>query len=305
MGFIFETVASKSDLDRYPPSGVLIDIGGFRLHLYCAGQREADQPLIVIEAGSGSSSQDWVLVQPEIAKFARVCTYDRAGLGWSDPGPPPRSSQQYATELHTLLEKAGETPPYIFVAHSYGGHTVRLFTQEHPEDVVGMVLVDARHPSIMIPTRQMSEREWRQWELLARVGFFRLIGKQVLESEAPSMAEKLPNYPYPIVFDAEYFATGRLQNATTPESDQSVQETGPFGSLPLVVIAQETPDLFASLPPEEQKAAEDLLQAGQRDLTTLSSNSQFVIAEGSGHNIPIEYPEVIITTVQQMISDTQ
>lgn len=301
-GFVYETIASRTDWERYPPPGELIDIGGYRLHLNCTGERQKDKPIVIIEAGSGSTSADWVLVQPEITKFTRVCTYDRAGLGWSDPGPEPRSSQQYTTELHTLLDKAVEEPPYVLVAHSYGGHTVRIYTEEHPEDVVGMILVDARHPTIMIPGGEMSAGQMKLWEFFAHCGFFRLVGKQAWEAQTPSMA-KISNYPYPILLTPQYFETGHLESMVTLESDKQAAETGPFGDLPLIVISHEIPDLFASLPPGEKEAAEEIWQTGQMDLTDLSTNTQFFIAEGSGHNISVENPGIIIEAVRSMIDE--
>jgi pimeloyl-ACP methyl ester carboxylesterase len=304
-GYIYQTIASKSDWERYPPPGELIDIGGFQLHLNCMGARGVDQPVVVIEAGSGSASPDWVLVQPEIAKFARACTYDRAGLGWSEVGLEPRSSQQYAFELHTLLEKAGEGPPYILVAHSYGGHTVRIYTQEHPEEVVGMVLVDARLPTDEIPTASMSSGALKLWEFLARCGFFRLAGKQAASVMAPAILENIPDYPIPIMWAPKFFENSRLQSEKTAESDKQVRETGPFGDLPLAVIVPEIPDMVSGLPPDEMAAAEALTQAGQRELANLSTNSQFLIAEGSGHNIPVENPDIIIDVVREIMSASQ
>lgn len=304
VGFIYETIASTYDQDRYPPPGELIDIGGYKVHLHCTGEQTGNQPIVVIEAGAGSISADWVLVQPEIAKFTRVCTYDRAGLGWSDPGPEPRSSQQYASELHTLLEKANEEPPYLLVAHSFGAHTVRIYTQMHPEDVDGMVLVDASHPTMETGKSEMSAGQFKLWEFFARCGFFRLVGKQAWEAQVPSMA-KISNYPYPVLLAPQYFETGRLESLVTVESKKQAEETGPFGDLPLVIITHEIPDLFTSLPEGEMEAAEEIWQTGQRDLTNLSTNVQFYIAEGSGHNIPVENPEIIIDVVRSMMDEYQ
>ncbi len=133
------------DTTRYPPPGQLVDIGGHRLHLHCVGQ---GSPTVVLDAGLGAFSLDWGAVQPQIATSTRVCAYDRAGLGWSEPGPRPRSPQQFADELHTLLTNAGVEGPYVIVAHSISGKTARLFASQHPKDVAGMVLVDARHESV-------------------------------------------------------------------------------------------------------------------------------------------------------------
>src|SRR5436309_11211668 len=110
-----------------PPPGRLVDVGGWRLHINCTGKARASQPTVVFEAGIGDFSVEWSLVQPGVAKFARVCSYDRAGDGWSDVGPFPRTMRQIVYELHTLLDRAGERPPYLLVGHSYGGWLVRTY----------------------------------------------------------------------------------------------------------------------------------------------------------------------------------
>ena len=132
----------SSDETRESPPGKLVDIGGYQLHVNCTGK---GSPTVILDAGFGCDSTAWLTVQPEIAKFARVCSYDRAGLGWSDPGPKPRTSQQIVKELHTLLAKADIRSPYVLVGHSFGGYNVRLYAGHYPDEVVGMVLVDANH----------------------------------------------------------------------------------------------------------------------------------------------------------------
>src|SRR5215471_14777800 len=126
-----------------PPPGKLVDIGGWHLHLNCTGQASAAQPTVILEAGAGSFSVDWSLVQPEASRFARVCTYDRAGMGWSELGPHPRTLHQIVWELHTVLDKSRIRPPYVFVGHSYGGILSRLYALSYPSEVLGMVLVDS------------------------------------------------------------------------------------------------------------------------------------------------------------------
>ena len=144
-GATYEAIMASGDAKRYPPPGQLVDVGGHRLHLYCVGQ---GSPTVVLDAGLGAFSLDWGAVQPQIATSTRVCAYDRAGLGWSEPGPLPRSPQQFADELQLLLTKAGVEGPYVLVAHSISGKTARLFASQHPNDVAGMVLIDARHESV-------------------------------------------------------------------------------------------------------------------------------------------------------------
>jgi len=123
-----------------PPLGQLVDIGGRRLHLICRGE---GKPTVLLENGSDGFSIDWALVQPQVAKFARVCTYDRAGFAWSDRGPAINTVEQTMDDLHLLLGTAAITPPYILVGHSIGGLYVRAYQRRYPQEVVGMVLVDA------------------------------------------------------------------------------------------------------------------------------------------------------------------
>jgi pimeloyl-ACP methyl ester carboxylesterase len=131
--------AHRRDARRAPEAGRPVDIGGYLLKINCTGN---ESPTVILEAGLGDVSIEWSRVQPEIAKFARVCSYDRAGYGSSDAGPMPRTSQQIAKELHTLLQNA-RAPPYLLVGHSFGGYNVRVFNGNYPDEVTGIVLVDS------------------------------------------------------------------------------------------------------------------------------------------------------------------
>src|ERR1700686_1083054 len=146
VGAIYQVIATRLAEREYPPPGRLVDVGGYRLHIHCSGPEGASGgPTVIMDAGIGECSLGWGLVQPEIAKFARVCTYDRAGLGWSDPAPTPRTSRQIVSDLHALLTNAGIGPPYVMVGHSFGGLNARLYASQFPEDVAGMVLVNSAH----------------------------------------------------------------------------------------------------------------------------------------------------------------
>ena len=126
----------------FPPPGQLVDVGGWRLHLHCTGEVQPSQPTVILEAGLGDFSVEWSLVQPKLATFVRVCSYDRAGSGWSELGPHPRTMHQIAYELHVLLEKAKVAPPYVLVGHSYGGWLVRLYASKYRSEIAGMVLLE-------------------------------------------------------------------------------------------------------------------------------------------------------------------
>jgi pimeloyl-ACP methyl ester carboxylesterase len=125
-----------------PAPGQLVDVGGWRLHLNCTGEATSSQPTVILEGGTGDFSVEWSLVQPKLAAFVRVCSYDRAGSGWSELGPHPRTMHQIVHELHGLLEKAGVRPPYVLVGQSYGGWLVRLYASKYRSEIAGMVLVE-------------------------------------------------------------------------------------------------------------------------------------------------------------------
>lgn len=144
----------------------LVDVGGFRLHLNCSGT-QTGAPTVVLDAGLNRAGYDWILVQREVSKFARVCSYDRAGHGLSEIGPKPRTSRTIAQELHTLLHAAQIPGPYLLVGHSIGGINIRTYTALYPQDVMGLVLVDASHEDqierfaqVVWPTLPLANRLW-------------------------------------------------------------------------------------------------------------------------------------------------
>ncbi len=139
-----EVRSEAADALAYPAPGQLVDVGGFRLHLDCRG---TGSPTVVIDAGLGAWSTPWHMVQTSVASATRVCTYDRAGLGYSDPGPQPRDAAHFADELHTLLRRAAVAGPYVLAGHSLGGLTMRVYAQRYPQDVAGVVFIDSMSPS--------------------------------------------------------------------------------------------------------------------------------------------------------------
>ena len=142
-GFLYENISETRERRFHPMPGQLVDIGGYKLHIDCTGQ---GSPTVILDAGMGDSFLSWHKVQPEIAKFTRVCSYDRAGLGYSDSSPRPRTSRVFVDELHRLLQHASITGPLVLVGHSMGGFDVRLYASLYRNEVIGLVLVDSSHP---------------------------------------------------------------------------------------------------------------------------------------------------------------
>jgi pimeloyl-ACP methyl ester carboxylesterase len=168
-GATYQRVATRRDRARTPAPGRLVDIGGHRLHIWCNG---SGTPAVILETGLGGSSADWGFVQPEVATFTTVCSYDRAGMGYSVPGPSPRTMARIVRELTQLLDGAGVPCPVVLVGASIGGLAVRLFASEHPDRVAGLVLVDASHEDQDVEVPRVAPFV----PLLSSLGIFRLLG---------------------------------------------------------------------------------------------------------------------------------
>jgi pimeloyl-ACP methyl ester carboxylesterase len=297
----------------YPPIGKLVAVNGHRLHIYRQGE---GVPTVIFEAGGGGWSLDWDLVQTEVARFTCACSYDRAGFGWSDPGPKPRTSRQIADELHALLVKAEITAPYILVGASFGGHPVRLFAESYPGEVAGVVLLDARHESIgakMPPAWQQLERSgkgmYQFMRLASQLGALKVLGKLMGEKALPPAAKILPPEVLPmyleIGFQPKCWQTSLDELAASTESDQQAAAAGDLGHLPLTVIRHGLPDMFSSMPAGQGQQAEQTWQELQAELADLSSNSRLLVAEKSGHGIQIDQPGLVVEAIRQMVEQVR
>jgi pimeloyl-ACP methyl ester carboxylesterase len=287
-GAIYEPFAEAADAKAYPPPGQMVDVSGYRLHINCTG---TGSPTVVIDAGWGDWSTTWAAyVQPEAAKTTRICTYDRAGMGWSEAGPLPRDAVQFSKELHTLLENANIPGPYVMVGHSLGGFPVRVFTDMYPSEVAGVVLIDSMTPKQFdqLPTEVQPQSNSQSQSLsfpavLARFGVARSI--TLLMSPFTPPNEK-----------AYYSRMVRTQNVQAyinegqgmPAAAAEAAAVKTFGDLPLIVLTAKLNNR-----PGWQEWQAELLQ--------LSSNSQQLFAENSGHNIQVDEPDAAVTAIVKMI----
>lgn len=285
VGAIYESVAEAADAKAYPPPGQMVDVGGYRLHINCTG---TGSPTVIIDAGLGDWSTTWGFVQEEIAKTTRVCTYDRAGLGWSELGPLPRDAAQFAKELHTLLQNAQIPGPYVMVGHSLGGLNVRIYVHDYSSEVMGIVLVDSTNPKQITqsPTAESQSQPFSWKALLARFGVARLLVK--LPVLAPAMPPGQEAY-YPLYIRPGSFQTEANEYGGVQASAAQAATVKTFGDLPLIVLTAKLNYQLSNW------------QELQAELPQLSSNSQQLFAENSGHNIQVEEPESAIAAIVKMV----
>lgn len=283
--------------------GRLVDIGGRRLHINCTG---AGAPTVVLESGASAFSFDWWFVQPEIAKSNRVCSYDRAGYAWSDPGGP-ETPQNGAADLHALLTAAGERGPYVLVGASFGGAIVRWFQLEHPVEVAGLIFVDSTHEDdlflgvngkampiwavtqdqvqAMIPAGPIPEQPLRDAQTGAP---FNILPPDLLTQHAEFELKLMTDRQHPTRDAVLAQMAGQVLSFATLH-EHRLTEDHPLHDLPVVVLSRGA-------------GLRDGLKAAHEDLAAQSTNSRHLVVAGSGHEIHLFQPLVVIQAIQDVIS---
>jgi pimeloyl-ACP methyl ester carboxylesterase len=306
---IYHLMSLASDERKYPATGKLVDVGGHRLHITAQGE---GGPTVVLDAGLAHVSTVWNFVQPEVAKFTRVCTYDRAGHAWSEHGPAPRASRQICQELHALLANAHIPGPYVLVGHSFGGLNMYLYACMYPEEVAGLVLLDALSKDI----NQYTPRQFRSFVIVNRLKyrvFARLTGLGVTRfyfrvkgvDAAQDFIVYLPlelRYATIAGYLRKTFVAACRECASLQVSVEQARLARPLRDIPLVVVAHGIPEMFNGLlSPAEAERAEQHWQKMQVELARLSPSGKLLIAEKSGHKIHVEQPELVVEAIRQVV----
>jgi pimeloyl-ACP methyl ester carboxylesterase len=316
-GAVYQAIETRRDRWRFPPPGRLVQVNEGRMHIHVTGE---GTPTVVFESGMGASCLSWTLLQPQVAQFARAVSYDRAGHGWSDPVPEPRTARQIAQELHTLLDAAGIPGPYVLVGHSFGGYVNRAFAHLYCNEVVGMVLVDSLHPAewenptpeqlrmIEVGLRYAWIAAW-----LARLGFVRFclarlargsiklgwaaasvfgVGAAAALQRIAGEIRKLPAPILPIVRELwsqpKNFMSLGQHVAVLPVSAAQAAAVSSLGDLPLVVLSG------------DHHAAPFI--DWQRDLAQLSSCGRHLVASDCGHWIHLDHPELVTRAIREVVT---
>jgi pimeloyl-ACP methyl ester carboxylesterase len=306
-----------------PPPGRLVSIGTHRLHIRCDGD---SGPTVIFDAALGGSSLSWSLVHPSIARLTRACSYDRAGFGWSDAGPLPRTAGRIADELHALLRAAAVPDPYLLVGHSYGGLVARLYASRHADNVAGLVLIEPAIPEQWAhPTEQRRAliargvRLCRYGATAARRGLAQfvsmLVGLGALsaarllvglvsrgglrrdDEEILAPIWKLPPevrgvlrqmWTQPKFFEA---LGSQIETICESAADVARAEPADYGNVPLVVISS-------------AGSSEERLKADAA-LARRSTRGRHVLAAESGHWIPLDAPQVVIDAIRAMVEEVR
>ena len=245
------------------------DVGGYRLYLNCEGKARRGGPVVLMDAGAGNSSESWLGIQPRVAEFSRVCIYDRAGLGNSDPTTHNQTHRQIALDIHNLLARAGIHAPLVLVGHSLGGINVRMYASMYPKEVVGMVLVDSAH-----------EEQFAKMNVL--------VPEEVKKQLPPDALVPMINEK----FDFE-------------ESTRQAREANWHADIPLIVLtaanARPNPSgPLAFLAPKWEQIRQEL----QQDLVHRSPRGKQIIATKSDHFIHRDEPELVVNAIREVLDAT-
>lgn len=300
-----------------PPPGKLYDVGGFRLHLACTGPADTGQPTVIIENGGGVTSAGYYWLQHGLESQVRVCSYDRAGMGWSDRSDTPRDAATITNELHRLLQAAGVRPPYVLAGHSIGGLYIPVFTQAWPDEVAGLVFLDPSHPRQyqLVPgvTHDKVDKALLLTKAIgwyARLGLLHVwnplggappAGMELPPAEAVATVQRLSKQ------SKQYFAMGAELAAFDQSGAQAAAVTS-LGDRPVAVLSATAAD---GKPSPEQAAevalARPVILDLHRQIAALSTRGRQVLVEGAGHMslvVDRRHAERAVAEILQVVRDS-
>jgi pimeloyl-ACP methyl ester carboxylesterase len=298
---------AKSTLrKRYPPPGQLVDVGGYKMHIHCMGQ---GAPTVVLAAGLDDFSIFWSLVQPEVAQVTRTCAFDRAGLGWSEASPTPRTGENMVRELHSLLAYAGVEAPYVLVGHSFGGAQTLLYADRYPGDVAGMVLVDAAPADLFdrVPVwARLIQQKIRLYRSLAWLNAFGLLPLAAANIPSRGLPEEVLAQYRAIVVSTSYFRTAIAENEMFEMNLAELRAARiALAGMPVTVIGRGYWEPIPSLSAAENQQAWQAWQEMQSELLAIAGGSRVMIATRSEHNIQLQQPQLVISEIGGVVEGTR
>ncbi|MBE0408547.1 MAG: alpha/beta hydrolase [Anaerolineales bacterium] len=305
--FINQRIALSRLHQGYSPPGKLVAVNSHFMHIHYVG---SGSPTVVINAGNGSFSLEWMPIQEQLSQSMRVCTYDRAGYSWSEPGPGPRHGVQVIDELRALLTAAGESAPYILVGHPLGGVHIRIFALQYPHEVAGLVLIDTA--SRLTITSDYEQRIadsigfYRVMNLLTRSGILRILGPLGGESSMPETARtlrlELQETYLNLLLNPNQYATAIAEMEQLPRTFQQASQLmvgeRPLNDLPLIVLTAGQMAAPGSTPLGEQHMpVNDIHIEQQEELAQLSSQGEQRLIPESGHLVHLDEPAAVLQAI--------
>lgn len=286
-GAVYERVERRQDRLRFPQIGRSIDIGGRTLNIYCSGE---GAPAVILESPPPMPGYSWAFVQPEIAKFTRACWYDRAGYGWSDPGPNPRDGAAIANDLHELLRAAEVRRPYVLVGATFGALYARVYSRLYPGDAAGIVLVDpVRADEATDPKSKGPVPQFLHWprSLLAQgfnqVGLVRLLDLGARTAPPATSAKGLTPQEWAVVWGLRNEPKNRTALLQELATDFSAEEraAGSLGNMPLIVLVSGSAD---------------------DNSDKLSAQGKLVVVADGGNAIQLNAPDAVIEAARELVA---
>lgn len=301
--FGWSAVARYSLANAHPPPGQMIDVGGYRLHIDCRG--EGTGPTVILEAGNADFSVMWASVQPELAASARVCAYDRAGLGWSERATTPRTLTAMTDELARLLDAAGIDDKLLLVGHSFGGIVARSFAAAYPARVAGLVLLDPAHERQLEVSPTMAsavEAGVAQFQGLVPLASWGLLAMLPQNIPGRGLPEAAHGDYAAVLATTDYFAVAAEETAMLPANLEAMAALPRYlGDLPLTVLSRGRvdgpPNASSSDLAVLKRAWEDL----QSDLAGLSTDARHIVAENAGHYVQLDRPDLVVQEVRKTL----
>jgi pimeloyl-ACP methyl ester carboxylesterase len=304
-GAIYQAIATKIDQYNYPPPGKLVQVNDHKLHILTMGENQPG-PTVVLESGLGGPLTTWHWVQPEVAKFARVVSYDRAGLGWSEDSQNPINAQENAQQLYSLLQKAGIKGPYILVGHSAGGLYIRKFTKLYPNQVAGLVFVDSSHPEQIkrapASGAKMQRDGFRQYHLAPFVAYF-----GILRLTGGGFGGMLAGYDLPPQTVA---ATQAVMNSVVHLHNQSEEAKNLETSMAQVgnTSLGDRPVIVLSAHPSEKSEMLTFWLSLHPELAKLSTKGSHRLVEGADHFSILlnqNHAQNVISAIQEVVNQVR
>jgi len=313
-GFLYQWIGGRRDRQRYGRHGRWVEIGR-RRNLYVR-ERGAGGPTVIFEAGIAATNLNWFHVQESVARFTHTASYDRGGLGWSSACCTARTPANIAAELHAMLERAGISPPYVLVGHSFGGLVMRRFALEHPDEVSGLVMIDPMRCEEWPPLNpekqaqvDRGKRMSRYAVPIARVGLARLAvsslllrgggisrglagaagqGAQHVLGRVTTEVGKMPREVWPIIaahWSRPGFYMGMHRHvAAVPETVKEMKDAEPIRGIPVLVLT----------PEQAQPLSEECLRR-------IGDDVRQVVVPRSAHWIHLDQPEVVVDSIREMV----